>query len=184
MSKNLILLQNGFPGSNTSGTEVTSLDIKNFFKYEKNVTSTSYSRVHTGELGTSYDITKHYAEHDTFSKLCRDLQYYEPDTGYYKPNTSFKHYSIMPFLFAVRMKKGFLSAATRRNRSGLQRGSLMVSSVVMESGKSRMMTTRANGVKLTGQAGEWKDSPDKRRATGLLTTRRCIFLVSIASSKG
>ena len=108
MSKNLLLLQDGFPGSNTNGTEVTSLDIKNFFKYEKNVTSTSYSRVHTGELGTNYDITKHYAEHDTFSKLCRDLQYYEPDTGEYKPNTAFKHYSMLPFLFAVRMKKGFL----------------------------------------------------------------------------
>ena len=39
MSKNLILLQNGFPGSNTSGTEVTSLDIKNFFKYNASLLS-------------------------------------------------------------------------------------------------------------------------------------------------
>ena len=37
MSKNLLLIQNGFPGSATSGTVIETLDIKNFFKYEKDV---------------------------------------------------------------------------------------------------------------------------------------------------
>ena len=47
MNKNLLLVQNGFPGSISSGTVIDSLDIKNFFKFEKNTTPTLYSARYT-----------------------------------------------------------------------------------------------------------------------------------------
>ena len=106
MSKNLILLQNGFPGSSTSGVEVTSLNIKNFFKYEKSYAGTQYARLnyYTGNYGSSYFTTK-----DRVAKAITG-EYYEKETGNLLPNNQAYHYSIQPLLFAIRMKKGFCAS--------------------------------------------------------------------------
>ena len=106
MSKNLILLQNGFPGSSTSGVEVTSLNIKNFFKYEKSYAGTQYARLKydPGIYNSSYFTTK-----DRVAKAIGG-EYYEKDTGNLLPNNQAYHYSIQPILFAIRMKKGFCAS--------------------------------------------------------------------------
>lgn len=107
MSKNLILLQNGFPGSDTSGEIVTSLNIKNFFKYEKGYAGTQYARyvIDTGSVWDSYYFT-------TKDKIAKAIngEYFEKETGNLAPNNSAYHYSIQPILFAIRMKKGFCAS--------------------------------------------------------------------------
>lgn len=112
MSKNLVLVQNGFPGSQTSGTEVEALDIRNFFRYEKSIVPTTYARTYVygyKTYGPDYNIAK---------------SYYEDITGEIKPNSEFKHYSISFLLFAVRMKKGFVGTnaliTSRLNRDDLK----------------------------------------------------------------
>ena len=107
MSKNLILLQNGFPGSSTSGEEVTSLNIKNFFKYEKSYSGTKYARFHAST--GNYDNIPYY---DTREKLGKAMkgEYYEKETGNLAPNNLAYHYSIHPLLFSIRMKKGFCAS--------------------------------------------------------------------------
>lgn len=109
MSKNLILVQNGFPGSSTSGTVVESLNIRNFFKYEKNVSATKYSRnkTNTDEFPKGETSTTIPNNHEFMSYWTRTSNYYEPETGNLLANNLFKHYSISFLLFAVRMKKGF-----------------------------------------------------------------------------
>ena len=109
MSKNLILVQDGFPGSNTSGTVVESLNIKNFFKYEKNVSATTYSRnkTNTDEFPKGETSTTIPNNHDFMSLWTRASNYYEPLTGNLLANNLFKNYSVTFLLFAVRMKKGF-----------------------------------------------------------------------------
>lgn len=104
MSKNLILLQNGFPGSSTSGEEVTSLNIKNFFKYEKSYSGTRYARFNMD----AYSSTAF----DTKDKLAKAIEgeYYEKETGNLAPNNLAYHYSIHPLLFSIRMKKGFCAS--------------------------------------------------------------------------
>ena len=100
MNKNLILLQNGFPGSKTSGIEVYTLDIRNFFKFEKNVTSSRFAMdKDDGDL--SYYGDKLY-------ERLYSIEYFEKLSGELKPDNSFLHYSISPLLFAIRMKKGFM----------------------------------------------------------------------------
>ena len=119
MSKNLLLIQNGFPGSATSGTEIETLDIKNFFKYEKDVVATlGTKRFFSWTWQNIYGIppfgSKSYGGTDLQRKMSAILEtsmvpnYYEPETGNIKHNGNFKHYSISFFLFAVRMKKGFM----------------------------------------------------------------------------
>ena len=104
MSKNLILLQNGFPGSSTSGEEVTSLNIKNFFKYEKSYSGTRYARFNMDAYSTT--------AFDTKDKLAKAIEgeYYEKETGNVLPNNLAYHYSIHPLLFSIRMKKGFCAS--------------------------------------------------------------------------
>ena len=106
MAKNLILLRDGFPGSSTSGTAIETLDLKNFFKYEKNVIPTTYARK-TYDLGGYKDIANYPNDHVKFTEWFRDPQYFEKDTGEYAPNTLFKHYSASAMLFAVRMENGY-----------------------------------------------------------------------------
>lgn len=116
MNKNLILVQNGFPGSNTSGTEIDTLDIKNFFKYEKSVSASKYARkyVYTGS-GSPYYISPYSGRvefntnnPDELRKAALPSHWYENYTGELGHKDSFKHYSVSFLLFAVRMKKGFL----------------------------------------------------------------------------
>lgn len=115
MNKNLLLVQNGFPGSKTSGTEVDSLDIRNFFKYEKDVTPTEYSAKYLwapqaflkpfiGNTDYAFSVTDEQGR-----KYTLPTQWYEK-SGALKYNDKFKHYSISFLLFAVRMKKGFLGS--------------------------------------------------------------------------
>lgn len=119
MSKNLLLIQNGFPGSATSGTVIETLDIKNFFKYEKDVVATlGKKRLFYSTWNSISGIppfnNKSYYDDNLKIKMSEILEtsmvpnYYEPETGSIKYNSNFKHYSISFLLFAVRMKKGFL----------------------------------------------------------------------------
>lgn len=117
MDKNLVLVQNGFPGSNTSGTIIDTLNLKNFFKFEKDVVPTKYVKRLVGELysgltedpyTTSHDFLKTTYTEDDIKRYVRVAQYYLNNTGELKQNTDFKHYSITPILCAVRMKQGFL----------------------------------------------------------------------------
>lgn len=116
MNKNLLLVQNGFPGSKTSGTEVDSLDIRNFFKYEKDVTPSEYASCNRWYLSTVESLKpfnfKRYDTNLSADEIRQSVipsQWYEK-TGELKYNNSFKHYSISFLLFAVRMKKGFLGS--------------------------------------------------------------------------
>lgn len=104
MSKNLILLQNGFPGSSTSGEEVTSLNIKNFFKFEKSYSGTRYARYFINDYQTNYFSTKDSLAHKIGG------EYFEKETGILAPNNLAYHYSIQPILFSIRMKKGFCAS--------------------------------------------------------------------------
>ena len=120
MNKNLVLVQNGYPHSTTSGTEVDSLDITNFFKFEKDVVPTIYASRYQWSLHTipfvapfqgSTEVGK-YAGYSNaydaeYSKVSMGSAWYEKD-GELKYNKTFKHYSISFLLFAVRMQKGFL----------------------------------------------------------------------------
>lgn len=116
MNKNLILVQNGFPGSNTSGTIVESLNIKNFFKFEKSVSASKYARryVYTGSGGTS--LLSPYTGRVSFdtnnleeiAKTALPSHWYEEYTGELGYKDNFKHYSVSFLLFAIRMKKGYL----------------------------------------------------------------------------
>lgn len=115
MDKNLILVQNGFPGSNTSGTIIDTLNIRNFFKYEKNVSPTVYYRKHWGYGWESNGLEPYNNDYWNYQystgvgrKLSMPAQWYERSTGDLKYNNSFKHYSVSFMLFAVRMKKGYL----------------------------------------------------------------------------
>ena len=106
MSKNLILLQDGFPGSTVSGTEVTSLNIKNFFKFEKSISGSSYTR----RFGYYYYGASDGCQ-DWFMKAnCYNNEYYQNITGELNPNNIFLNYSIYPMLFALRMKKGYMAS--------------------------------------------------------------------------
>ena len=98
MNKNLVLVQNGFPGSKTSGTEVDNLDIRNFFKFEKDVTASNYA---------SREVKSYNTSDSTMESQVVPTQWYEKN-GELKLNNKFKHYSVSFLLFAVRMKKGFL----------------------------------------------------------------------------
>lgn len=116
VNKNLLLVQNGFPGSKTSGTEVDSLDIRNFFKYEKDVTPSEYASYQRWYLSdTSPFKPFNFKREDTYlnaneiRQTTIPSQWYEK-TGELKYNNSFKHYSVSFLLFAVRMKKGFLGS--------------------------------------------------------------------------
>ena len=118
MNKNLILVQNGFPGSNTSGTEVDTLDIKNFFKFEKSIVPTTYVKFYKdGYYGMKclppfenikYDTDATENNEEAIIKISSTAQYYDNDTGKIQRNNNFNHYSVSFLLFAVRMKKGFL----------------------------------------------------------------------------
>lgn len=107
MSKNLILLQNGFPGSTTSGEEVTSLNIKNFFKYEKSYSGTQYARLYYNTH--IYSNTPYFTTREKLGKAIEG-EYYEKETGNLAPNNLAYHYSIHPLLFSMRMKKGFCAS--------------------------------------------------------------------------
>lgn len=117
MNKNLVLVQNGYPHSNTSGTEVDSLDITNFFKFEKDVVPSAYGcyASHSSPWGmalpalapfTAMTVNASTSE-ATLQKGITPSAYYEKE-GELKYNKIFKHYSISFLLFAVRMQKGFL----------------------------------------------------------------------------
>ncbi len=120
MNKNLVLVQNGYPHSTTSGAEVDSLDITNFFKFEKNVVPSKYVNYYKwngNDTGSSYGMSAlapfvnyfpFISSTDTIlqTALCPSA-YYEKE-GALKYDNLFKHYSITFLLFAVRMQKGFL----------------------------------------------------------------------------
>lgn len=116
MNKNLVLVQNGYPHSKTSGTEIDSLDITNFFKFEKDIVPTAYlsryvywmnaaSAQPLSPLTATVDIGK--ATPKQLLTLAAPSAFYEKE-GELKSNKAFKHYSISFLLFAVRMQKGFL----------------------------------------------------------------------------
>ena len=120
MNKNLVLVQNGYPHSTTSGTEVDSLDITNFFKFEKDVVPTIYASKYQwsvdstpfvapfqGSTKVGYYVGSSNAYDAEYSKVSMGSAWYEKD-GELKYNKTFKHYSISLFLFAVRMQKGYL----------------------------------------------------------------------------
>ena len=106
MTRNLLLLQNGFPGSKTSGTEIDTLNIKNFFKYEKNVSSSKYALERRDDDANNanqyYGTTPHTKVYN--------MEYFEKITGELKPDSEYLHYSISPLLFAVRTNKGFAAS--------------------------------------------------------------------------
>lgn len=106
MSRNLLLLQNGFPGSKTSGIEIDTLDIRNFFKYEKNVSSSKYAMERRDD--DANNASQYYGT-IPHTKVY-NMEYFEKVSGELKPDTSFLHYSISPLLFAVRTKKGFAAS--------------------------------------------------------------------------
>ena len=119
MNKNLLLIQNGFPGSSTSGTEIDTLNIRNFFKYEKNVSPTVYARKYlyttqgsASNPGLAPFDNEYLPYNNTNDAMVRKLsfptQWYEKDTGVIRYDNNFKHYSISFLLFAVRMKQGYL----------------------------------------------------------------------------
>lgn len=116
MNKNLVLVQNGYPHSTISGTEVDSLDITNFFKFEKNVVPTIYALYSKEILSDNKSLNllspfnenvSYNAASNTLLKTAAPSAWYEKDAAL-KYNKDFKHYSITFLLFAVRMQKGFL----------------------------------------------------------------------------
>ncbi len=120
MNKNLVLVQNGYPHSTKSGTEVDSLDITNFFKFEKDVVPSVYASKYqwsldntnflapfSGSVKVGYYIGDSNAYDAAYSKVSMGNAYYEKD-GALKYNKAFKHYSVSLLLFAVRMQKGYL----------------------------------------------------------------------------
>lgn len=119
MNKNLVLVQNGYPHSTKSGTEVDSLDITNFFKFEKDVVPSKYANAYNPwkNDGTSTVAKKlepftgtviyQHASDTELQRCINPSSWYEKD-GELKYNKTFKHYSISFLLFAVRMQKGFL----------------------------------------------------------------------------
>lgn len=119
MNKNLVLVQNGYPHSTTSGTEVDSLNVNNFFKFEKSIVPSKYANYYKryGSDTGSYGLTALAPFKNNFAfigstdailqtALCPSA-YYEKE-GTLKYDNLFKHYSITFLLFAVRMQKGFL----------------------------------------------------------------------------
>lgn len=117
MNKNLVLVQNGYPHSTTSGTEVDSLDITNFFKFEKDVVPSTFAcyASHSSAWGmdlpalapfTAMTVNENTPD-STLQKCITPSAYYEKE-GELKYDKKFKHYSISFLLFAVRMQKGFL----------------------------------------------------------------------------
>lgn len=119
MNKNLVLVQNGYPHSKTSGTEVDSLDITNFFKFEKDVVPSVYANyVVASDTATLPYLPPLQGNAPRwwdnpniapveYLKVTAPSAYYEKE-GELKYNKSFKHYSISYLLFAVRMRKGYL----------------------------------------------------------------------------
>lgn len=120
MNKNLVLVQNGYPHSTTSGTAVDSLDITNFFKLEKDVVPSALANWYTrwGTYKHEFEGLTPFATQMIDVNVATDAQlqrgfcpsaYYEKEGGL-KYNNTFKHYSISLLLFAVRMQKGYLGA--------------------------------------------------------------------------
>ena len=114
MNKNLVLVQNGYPHSATSGTEVDSLDITNFFKFEKDVAPSKFSTLYhwvSLERLSPFVGSLSYSHNDysdiEYQKAAMPSAWYEKE-GELKYNKTFKHYSMTFLLFAVRMQKGFL----------------------------------------------------------------------------
>lgn len=119
MNKNLVLVQNGYPHSSTSGTEVDSLDITNFFKFEKNVVPSVYANYSlSGDMSrpqylpplqgsAPYWWNNPNIAPIEYLRVTAPSAYYEKE-GALKYNNTFKHYSISLLLFAVRMQKGYL----------------------------------------------------------------------------
>lgn len=119
MNKNLILVQNGYPHSTTSGTEVDSLDITNFFKFEKDVVPSAFASKYLYFSGITHGSDtqdlKPFVNNIAFDErtniqlqhLASPSAWYEKE-GELKYNKTFKHYSVSLLLFAVRMQKGFL----------------------------------------------------------------------------
>lgn len=120
MNKNLILVQNGYPHSKMSGKEVDSLDITNFFKFEKDVVPSAFSSnyTHFASITTEYskDLTPFVADIPFSNRTDIELQHLGSPSAWYekegalKYNSTFKHYSISLLLFAVRMQKGYLGS--------------------------------------------------------------------------
>lgn len=120
MNKNLILVQNGYPHSTTSGTEVDSLDITNFFKFEKDVVPSIYASRYISFSSIINSNTKSLSPFSTDiafdERTDKQLQHWASPSAWYekegelKYNKTFKHYSVSLLLFAVRMQKGFLGA--------------------------------------------------------------------------
>lgn len=118
MNKNLILVQNGYPHSTTSGTEVDSLDITNFFKFEKDVVPSIYASRYIYFSNIINSDTKSLSPFSTDiafdERTDKQLQHWASPSAWYekegelKYNKTFKHYSVSLLLFAVRMQKGFL----------------------------------------------------------------------------
>lgn len=115
MNKNLVLVQNGYPHSATSGTEIDSLDITNFFKFEKNVVPTQYENKNFWYIASGTALSPFNFSYSSFRDLSieKKVQITTPSAWYEKEgalkyNNTFKHYSVSFLLFAVRMKKGYL----------------------------------------------------------------------------
>ncbi len=117
MNKNLVLVQNGYPHSTTSGTEVDSLDITNFFKFEKDVVPSVYA----SRYANWWNISGYFASLAPFNfdkapsimteielQQCTAASAWYEKEGALKYNNTFKHYSVSFLLFAVRMQKGYL----------------------------------------------------------------------------
>lgn len=122
MNKNLVLVQNGYPHSTKSGTEVDSLDITNFFKFEKDVVPSKYVNVfNPWKNDTTNTVAKklepftgaviYQSASDAELQMCINPSSWYEKEGELKYNNSFKHYSISFLLFAVRMQKGFLGSS-------------------------------------------------------------------------
>lgn len=116
MNKNLVLVQNGYPHSKTSGTEIDSLDITNFFKFEKDIVPTAYLSKYVYWMNAdsvsplpplTANVNIASATPKQLLTLAAPSAFYEKE-GELKSNNAFKHYSISFLLFAVRMQKGFL----------------------------------------------------------------------------
>lgn len=118
MNKNLVLVQNGYPHSTTSGTEVDSLDITNFFKFEKDVVPSKYASRYVYFSSITNSDTPSLEPFNTNiafdERTDKQLQHWASPSAWYekegalKYNNTFKHYSVSLLLFAVRMQKGYL----------------------------------------------------------------------------
>lgn len=119
MNKNLVLVQNGYPHSTTSGTEIDSLDITNFFKFEKNVVPSVYANYIINSdmaeppyLSPLVGSAPRYWDNSNIApieylRVTAPSAYYDKE-GALKYNDVFKHYSVSLLLFAVRMQKSYL----------------------------------------------------------------------------